>query len=73
MPADGTLVVVERILAPPNEGAPGKFSDLNMLVGPGGRERTIDDFEALFVTAGFRLRGEAPAASGLSVITATLA
>jgi O-methyltransferase/methyltransferase family protein len=72
MPADGTLVVVERILAPPNEGAAAKFSDLNMLVGPGGRERTIDDFEALFVIAGFQLQGETPAASGLSVITATL-
>src|SRR6185295_1619032 len=38
MPAGGTLLVLERVLAPPNEGRDGKFSDLNMLVMPGGRE-----------------------------------
>ena len=37
----GALLVIERIIAPPNEGADAKFSDLNMLVLPGGRERTL--------------------------------
>jgi hypothetical protein len=49
----GTLLVVEQVIAPPNEGAPGKFSDLNMLVSPGGRERTAEEFVALFDAAGF--------------------
>ena len=72
MRADATLLVVERILAPPNEGLAAKFSDLNMLVGPGGRERTVDEFAALFETAGFGLRDETPTRSDLSILTATL-
>jgi hypothetical protein len=56
--ADGArLLVVERHLGPPNEEAQSKFSDLNMLVGPGGRERTQDEYAALFESAGFRLVG----------------
>ena len=70
MRADATLLIVERILAPPNEGSAGKFSDLNMLVGPGGRERTVDEFAALFATAGFELEDETPTRSDMSVIAA---
>jgi hypothetical protein len=50
------LLVVERILAPPNEGVECKFSDLNMLVNAGGRERTSEEFEALLYGSGFELR-----------------
>jgi hypothetical protein len=50
------LLVVERILAPPNQGAEGKLSDLNMLVNAGGRERTCAEFTALLAGAGFELR-----------------
>jgi hypothetical protein len=39
MRPDAVLLVIERLLAPPNEGAEGKFSDLNMLVAAGGCER----------------------------------
>ncbi len=53
--ADGTLLLVERVIAPPNEGRDAKFSDLNMLVGPGGRERTREEFAALLEASGFRL------------------
>jgi hypothetical protein len=51
----GAVMIIERLVAPPNEGADTKFSDLNMLVVPGGRERTQDEFEALLAAAGFRL------------------
>jgi len=67
----GTLLVVERVLGQPNEGAETKFSDLNMLVMPGGRERSLQEFEKLFETAGFRLEHETPSSSGFSVIAAT--
>jgi hypothetical protein len=56
MHPDATLLIVERILAPPNEGAEGKFSDLNMLVNAGGQERTAEEFAALLNGAGFELR-----------------
>jgi hypothetical protein len=53
--ADGTLLVIEREILPANEGLVAKFSDLNMLVSPGGQERTIAEYAALFGAAGFRL------------------
>ncbi len=40
------LLVVERQLGPANDQPEAKFSDLNMLVSPGGRERTTDEYEA---------------------------
>ncbi len=49
------LLVIERLLAPANEGAEGKLSDLNMLVNLGGRERSPAAFEALIAEAGFDL------------------
>jgi hypothetical protein len=70
MRTGGALLVVERVLGPPNEDARAKFSDLNMLVMPGGRERGLQEFEALFAAAGFRLEGETPSSSGFSVIAA---
>lgn len=41
------LLIVERILAGPNQGLDTKLSDLNMLVMPGGRERSAAEYEAL--------------------------
>lgn len=35
----GVVLVIERLLGAPNEDAAATFSDLNMLVMPGGRER----------------------------------
>jgi hypothetical protein len=57
MSEGATLLVVERDLGVPNDDPPTKFSDLNMLVAPGGRERTQDEYAALFESAGFRLVG----------------
>jgi hypothetical protein len=62
-----TLAVVERELGPPNGAPDGKFSDLNMLVGPGGRERTAEELAMLFSVAGFRFTGAIPSAMGVSV------
>lgn len=67
----GTLLVVERIVDPPNEGPETKLGDLNMLVGPGGQERTLDEFRSLFEAAGYELAGETPTASGMHVIEGT--
>ena len=51
----GKLLVVEPVIRPGNEPDRAKFSDLNMLVMLGGRERTADDFAKLYTEAGFRL------------------
>jgi hypothetical protein len=69
----GVLLVLERIVGPPNESPETKLSDLNMLVGPGGRERTEAEFASLFQAGGFRLVGVTPTESGMHVIEGALA
>ena len=54
-PESARLLVIERLIEGPNKGAFGKSMDLQMLVGPGGMERTREEFEALFAAAGWRL------------------
>jgi O-methyltransferase domain len=58
------LLLIERNVAPANEMPATKFSDLNMLVAPGGRERTRDEFAGLFAQSGFELSRVVPAGSG---------
>ena len=65
---NATVLLVERIVGPPNETPEVKLIDLDMLVGPGGRERTLDEFEALFEAAAYRLVCATPTADGLHVI-----
>ena len=67
IPDDGALLVVERDLGAANENADAKLSDLNMMVGPGGRERTRGEFATLFAAGGFALERTTPTAIGLSV------
>jgi hypothetical protein len=55
MRAGAKLLIIEQIVGPPNEGPRTKFSDLNMLVMPGGRERTEEEFGQLLNASGFRL------------------
>ena len=60
----------ERELGAPNENADAKLSDLNMMVGVGGRERTRDEFAELLARGGFALQSATPSAIGLSVFEA---
>ncbi len=64
----GTVLVIERLLGPPNEDPVAKLSDINMLVGAGGRERALEEFAALFEAAGYRLAGSTSSASGMHVL-----
>jgi O-methyltransferase domain/Dimerisation domain len=66
----GKLLILERIVAPPNEGLETKISDLNMLVSPGGQERTADEFAAMLAAAAFRLDRIVEVNSLLSVVEA---
>ena len=65
---DAKLVVLERMVGSPNEGRVATFSDLTMLVAPGGQERTREEFAALFAAAGFRLAAVIPTGTAFSVI-----
>jgi hypothetical protein len=54
-PDGARLLVIERLLGPPNQTAEAKFSDLNMLVAlGGGRERTVEEFDVILSAGGFR-------------------
>ena len=64
--AGTALLVIERQFALPAT----KLSDLNMLVGPGGRERTAEEYAALLAAADYELVGETPTAAGVSVFDA---
>jgi hypothetical protein len=67
IPSHGVLLVVERDLGLPNQAPDAKFSDLNMMIGPRGRERTREEFAALLGASGFALERVTPTAIGLSV------
>ena len=71
MPPAAVLLVVERILEPPNLGLPGKLGDLNMLVNPGGTERTRDEWATLLAAGGFRLSEVHPTRGLYSVLEST--
>lgn len=53
----GTLLMVEPVLRAGNAPDPAKYSDLNMLVMLGGRERSAEEFRGILAEAGFRLGG----------------
>ena len=70
MAPEAALVLIERDLGPPNAVPDAKFSDLNMLVNPGGRERTYDEYAQLCEQAGLQLVGSTPTASDWAVFEA---
>jgi hypothetical protein len=51
----GRLLVVDQVVPPRNEPGLVKFMDLEMLVLPGGMERTEQEFRELLAASGFRL------------------
>jgi hypothetical protein len=67
------LLLVEMVLPPADTPHPGKMLDLMMLVGPGGQERTEEEYAALLGKADLRLRRVVPTQSPVSVVEATIA
>jgi O-methyltransferase domain len=51
----GRLLVVDNVVPGGNDFHPGKFLDIQMLLFPGGRERTEKEFRELFASAGWKL------------------
>jgi hypothetical protein len=70
LPKDGRVLLVESVIPIGDEPGLGKVIDLEMLVMPGGKERTEAEFRALFDRAGFTLTRIVPTKSPLSVIEA---
>lgn len=68
----GRLILIEAVLQPANVPDYGKVLDIEMLLLPGGRERTEEEFAALLARAGFELTRIVPTESPLSVLEARL-
>ena len=71
MSADSKLLVVESVIPPGNEPFGGKFLDLVMLLIPGGKERTEDEYRTLFGEAGFELTRVIPTSTEISIVEGT--
>jgi O-methyltransferase domain/Dimerisation domain len=64
----GKLLVVDCVIQPGCDFSPAKFLDLQMLIFPGGCERTEKQFGELFAAAGWRLTRILPTASMESIV-----
>ena len=73
MAPDGVVLVVDHVIPPGNGASWGKLLDVNMLVLPGGMERTREEFRALLSGAGLRMRRIIPTACPLSIVEAVAA
>jgi hypothetical protein len=68
MPSAGKLLVIESVIPPGNQPFHGKFLDLVMLLIPGGKERTEDEYRTLFEGAGFELTRIVPTGTEVSIV-----
>jgi hypothetical protein len=64
----GRVILLEAVLASDNGPDFGKLLDLEMMLLPGGRERTAEEFAGLFKRAGFTMTKVMPTESMLSVV-----
>jgi hypothetical protein len=65
----GTLVIIERLLEDWNVEA--AVADLDMMVGPGGLERTTAEYRDLLAAAGLRLTRTVRTTSEVAILEAT--
>lgn len=65
---DGKVLIVEIVVPMDNEPHLSKIMDLEMLVSPGGVERTEKEYKELLAAAGFRLTRIIPTKSPYSIV-----
>lgn len=70
MPQNAKVLIVDAVISEDNEPHFGKILDLEMLVSPGGVERTESEFRALLSKAGFRLNRIFPTRSPVNIVEA---
>ncbi|WP_046866550.1 methyltransferase [Microvirga massiliensis] len=74
MSASARLLIIEVIVPPGNEPLYGKYLDLSMLVlTPGGRERTQEEYRAMLAASGLRLERTFPTMVGFEILEAASA
>jgi hypothetical protein len=70
MKPGGKVLIVDQVLPEGNAPSIGKFTDLLMMVMPGGMERSEAEFKALLTGAGFKFSRVVPTKSTVSVVEA---
>ena len=70
LPSHGRLLLIEMVVPAGNEPHFSKLQDLEMLMSPGGAERTPDEYRDLLARAGFELRTIIHTKSPLSIVEA---
>jgi len=73
MREDGRVMLVEAVITTEGQQDYGKLIDIEMLVSPGGKERTASEYKDLFARAGLKLTTIVPTKSPYSVIEAVKA
>ena len=70
MRSGSRLLIIEMVIPTDDRPHPGKLLDMMMLVGPGGQERTEEEYRTLLGKADFRLTRVVPTESPVSVVEA---
>ena len=70
IPDDGKLLIIETVVPEGNEPHFSKIIDLEMLMAPGGQERTEGEFEKLLADAGFKMTRIIPTQGMMSIVEA---
>jgi ubiquinone/menaquinone biosynthesis C-methylase UbiE len=73
MPEDGKVLIIETVVKEGNEPDFAKIIDLEMLLSPGGVERTPAEFEQLLADSGFKLTRIIPTQGPMSIVEAAKA
>ena len=73
MPHNAKVLIIDAVVPGPGEPHFSKFLDLEMLMLPGGKERTEDEFRSLLESAGFMMTRVIPTPSPISIVEATKA
>lgn len=73
MPDNAKVLIIDAVVPPVGEPHFSKFLDLEMLMLPGGKERTEDEFRQLLSASGFNMTRVIPTPSPISIIEAVKA
>jgi ubiquinone/menaquinone biosynthesis C-methylase UbiE len=73
MKDNGRVLIIEQVVPEGNEPHFSKIMDLEMLVSPGGVERTATEYSELLAAAGLRLTRIVPTKSPFSIVEAVKA
>jgi len=67
---DGQILVIESVITDGPQGNDARILDIEMLIGPGGRQRTREEHMAILGAAGLYINRVIPLETGASIIEA---